>query len=246
MLSKQERDEKRIRSLIERNRELSRCRSHPALRKLNEPFQKGWKRLYVLSERACHRTDRQKLEAILPFLNSIRYCQRPDFKRRGRRSRRLVEIHQPLRVFPAYDWYRKRLPADWLKYFCFVRRHRQTGVDSYEFALPWLFDLHVEERWITHVRVVDPTVMSELARLDDHMSQHHVWGRYARLRGRKWRRWSKGDDPRQSILTREDEREMRRAIREGQAVDSWSSIRWTRFSRMILQEHSREALRYLS
>ena len=233
MLSQMERREKHIRAVVKLERELSRQRWEPELHPLAEPYQKGWKRFYVLSERARKRPDREALASILPYLNSVKHHNRPDFKRRTRGRKRLVDIEQPLRRIALVHWYRQRFPGSWLKYFRLVRTRPECGPDSLEFAFPTLYELRIEERWITHVKVVDPLVVSQSMKLEQYAMQHHIWERYARLKGRSWRRWFKRYDPRQRVLAKVHQQEIRNALSNDQAADLRSPIRWTPLSRLF-------------
>ena len=93
------------------------CRRRYTIIKLEEPIQRGWRRFYVLSERASARRDRPMLEAILAVIGTVVVHHGRDFRRRRGRCRKLVEIEQPLRPIPIHEWERKNYPDEWRRYF---------------------------------------------------------------------------------------------------------------------------------
>ncbi len=211
-------------------RALAAVREYHALRKkeyhiikLDKPIQRGWRRFYTLNARARARADRAVLEAILEVIGPVVINHRRDFlKRCGRRSRKLVEIEQPLNAISYSEWDRKRFPDGWRKYF---RSERLPGQRQWYlgwvFAEPSLYELKIEPNWLWYFREVDPIVASRLSELDSWLHFHGGWERYHRMKGiPRYYRWCEKMEGRQKCLVREHQREIMRAIADFPEVDS--------------------------
>lgn len=157
------------------------------IRLLEKPYQKGWERFYRLTRDARERNDRTTLEAILEVIGSKVLHHRPDFRRRGRRSRKICEIEQPLRAISVNEWLYKKYPDPWLRYFNYeLRLEPNRHWQPYRvFAQPSLFELKVGRHWIVRVREIDPEIESRLGELDRWLELRGAWNRYHHLRGRR-------------------------------------------------------------
>ena len=213
MINQKERNEKWIRAIV-RECDCLRPRIwNPPLKKLEKPYQRGWVRFYVLGEGSGQRGDKSVLNEILPHINSIRYCNRPDFKKRKGRSKKMIEIDQPLRTISIWEWKRRQLPESWKLYFRFI-----GGRHEYEFIHPWLFELRIEKHWITHYKEVDPLVLERFAELQSKMEHNQFWRVFDRLKGRHYWKY----DPRWKIREREAKKEIRTILLSQEAVEMLS------------------------
>src|SRR5579862_9050720 len=52
-----------------------------------------------------------------PSIGTVVVHHSRDFRRRRGRRKKLVEIEQPLRSIPVYEWERKDYPEAWYRYF---------------------------------------------------------------------------------------------------------------------------------
>lgn len=164
---------------------------------------------FVLSDLARQRKDRDILQAILTHINHVRHSCRPDFLRRKGRSKRLVEVEQPLRDIPLWEWLRKGLPEEWCHYF---RPENRKFGPVLVFIHPWLFELKIEKHWITHCRQIQPEVMERVAEIEGYFEARKMWPVYWRLKGKSaGRRWLAARSTREKSL----DREAQRLIRDG-------------------------------
>jgi hypothetical protein len=176
------------------------CRRRYTIIKLDEPIQRGWRRFYVLSERAAARRDHPILEAILAIIGPVVVHHDRDFRRRRGRRKKLVEIEQPLRPIPVHEWQRKNYPDEWYRYFRYElvlewNRHWQP---YWIFTQPSLYELKVERNWLWYFREVDPVIETRLSELDRWLDAHEGWQRYGWLKGRRQRyRWKEEDSAKQ-------------------------------------------------
>jgi len=209
------------------------CRRRYKIIKLEQPIQRGWRRFYVLSERAAARRDRPILEAILAVIGTVKIHHNRDFRRRRGRRKKLVEIEQPLRPIPIHEWQRKNYPDEWHRYFRYElvlewNRHWQP---YWVFTQPSLYDLKVERNWLWYFREVDPAIETRLSELNSWLEAHEGWHRYGWLKGRRQRyRWKEEDTGKQRSLEREHQRDIARACDYFPEVDPVASKRRIRLS----------------
>jgi len=207
-------------------RELKHFRNMPdPVRQLDPPVQRGWRRSYVLSERAMNRPDQPVLEAILKVIGSSVVHHNRNFHRRSGKSKKLFEIEQPLRPIPLHEWQRENYPTAWQRYFQYrillaANRHWQP---YWVFMHPSHYRLKIERNWITELRVVDPDQESSIHELERWMEFNHGWHRYGRLKGRRQGyRWYSLFKKRQ-LLNKEHRREISDAINTFPEVDPAAS-----------------------
>ena len=226
MLNKQDLLDRRIRAAAREYDELSQRRF--TVIKLDEAIQRGWRRFFVLSEHAERRKDRDILAAILALIGTEQCCRRPDFRTRGRRSRRIIEAGQSLRRIGDREWEKLQIPSSWLPYFK-IHRYSEWGRPAFraEFAHPSLFEFRVEPFWVWEIREPDPAIETRLEELRRWLELNGGWHRWAWLNG--WRRWRCGcHDARAKALNREHRRSIRDAM-HGEA-DPVAPARRIRFS----------------
>lgn len=232
MLNSHDYFDKRVLAAVREYHELSRRRF--TIVKLEAPIQRGWRRSHVLTEDARRRGDRPLLEAILEVIGSSVVHHNRDFRRRrSRRSRKLIEIEQPLRPIPVYEWPRKNYSETWRPYFRLdlvleSNRHRQP---YWVFTQPSLCELRIEPNLLWYFREVDPEIEARIADLDQWLESHQGWRRYGWLKGDPWHyRWKDVPAAKTTNLRREQQREIERALALFPEVESVASARCVRFS----------------
>lgn len=157
---------------------------------LPQPVRVGWRRFHVLSSKADGRADKAELRSILELIGTTFFSRIRDFRvKKGRkRRRRLVELEQPLREIPFWDWMRRGLPEAWLPYFRIESRlHYRTWIEVAVFAQPSLFELKVAPRYVTELQHVDPDVEKRISEIRTWIENRHLMGRLERVCG--WRHW---------------------------------------------------------
>ncbi len=217
------------RRILAAARELKSLRKNQyTIRQLEVPYQRGWRRSYVLGERSKEREDRPILEAILQIIGST--IIRPDrrFQGRKRRTRKLCEISQPLRPISNNEWIYKNYPCSWLRYFRYeLRLERNNHWQPY-----WIFDqaliyqLKISRNMIHEVREIDPAVERRIGELDRWFELHQAWRRYSQLRGQRqsWH-WRGADSPKQKLTNKRHRREIANAYEIFPEVDPAASVR---------------------
>ncbi len=222
------------RQVIAAARELDALRQKRyKIKQLEQPYQRGWRRSYTLSERALDRQDRATLEAILEVIGSVVVHHSRNFQRRQGRARKLCEIEQPLRSISVHEWQRKNYPESWRRYFQYQLRlewnhHWQP---YWVFVQASLYQLKVGRNWIDQIQEIDPEIESRLGELDRWFELHQSWRRHGWLKGRRQScRYYDGETKKQRLLKKEHRREIARACLIFPEVDPAASTRRIRTS----------------
>lgn len=198
-LVKTDRDKKLMR-LEKRRLDLWKQRRLLPLEPLRHPYQRGWKRFFVLREDLKYDAKALFYEALLNKINTVEYHYDKTFKQRKRRKRRCQYTSrlQMLQEISAYSWDINRLELTEEEKACFTcieTYHVETKcqVINYVFSEPWRYRLKIAPHMITHVQVLDIAIERELAYIEDHLTNHNLGPRINTLThgaGYSWKRWS--------------------------------------------------------
>lgn len=159
------------------------------------PYQRGWKRFFLLRDDVKHSPRKDFYEVLLPKINTVEYHHDRFFKRKKRRKQRYTyQVKQQLlREFSQQSWNSNRVKLTDEERVCFTRietfdvRTYRTDV-KYVFAEPWRFVLKVAPHIVTHTKLMDADIERELAWINEHIDNNHLWPRINLLtRGRSYR-----------------------------------------------------------
>lgn len=162
---------------------------------LEHPYQRGWKRFFVLRDDVKHSPRKGFYEALLTKINTVEYHRDRSFKRKKRRKQRYVyQIKvQMLRELSQHSWDINRINLTEEEKACFTRietfdvKTYRTEV-KYVFAEPWRYVLTIAPHIVTHTKLMDADIERELSYIDDHIDNNHLWPRINLLtRGRSYR-----------------------------------------------------------
>ncbi|RYD21817.1 MAG: hypothetical protein EOP88_10035 [Verrucomicrobiaceae bacterium] len=225
MLNSHDVSDRRILAAVRELRSLNERRF--TTRQLQVPFQRGWRRDYVLNDRALNREDRPVLEAILKVIGSTFVHHTRNFQHRRGRSRKLCEIEQPLRPIPLHEWERKNYPQSWHRYFQYQLlltwgNHWQP---HWVFTQPSFYRLKTSRNMIFEIRVIDPDVERRIGELERWLELNQAWARYGSLKGRRqsWR-WCDGEARLQKLTNKRHRQEISRARENFPEVDPAASV----------------------
>lgn len=205
--------DRKIRALIAEQDELYDIKYQAPLVELDTPYQKGYKKFFVLREATTRRYDAHIISRILKKINNYVFFEKPDFKKkvkshRDHRGRRIAE-HERI-IEPSLGWIGPHAweklsendKKDFKKYLSSLQfRHvmaqslsrsgGSTNVLTYAkgyFCLyPWFFETRIEPHFITHVRTLYPNVEARLKEISNTLRKHNLWTRYAKLKGYPYR-----------------------------------------------------------
>ncbi|MGJ8675899.1 MAG: hypothetical protein ACSHX0_00085 [Akkermansiaceae bacterium] len=161
---------------------------------LEEPYQRGWIRYFILTDEALRRKDAERFQALLEYLQNIQHAKHRHFMiQNHQKSRRLRPIKHRLGFLSVSMTIRLKIPDELLSYLVtHKRRPIYTRARLNELMLsrysgqikvrhPHYFEPKVEPYMITHSRVALPEVESRLAEVEAILYQPQNSGRLTNL-----------------------------------------------------------------
>ncbi len=164
---------------------------------LNPPVQKGWKRLFVLTEQTAARPDAAFFQTLLDKINETTYSHEKSFMYKKRKNGKKVYEVRPQKLQSFYSWSFERLKLSEKEHSYFnetlTYTSHKTREIEYVFSKPWLFELKVFPNMITKIKIIDPLLEQEEAEIENHLITHNLYPRlYTLLYGdsRYKNRWN--------------------------------------------------------
>lgn len=160
---------------------------------LEEPYQSGWKRSFVLREDVARSGKAAFYAALLGKINTVMYSTDKGFKQKKRRFRKRVYVDTPqfLRAFYLHQWYNPNccLSAEERVHFHLVEEVRDKLLEyKYVFSEPWRYVLKIERNMITHVKLVDEVLEQRIAQLDNYIERRSLSPAMQKaMKGYTWR-----------------------------------------------------------
>lgn len=196
-LVKTDRDKQLIK-LNKRRTELWQQKRALPLVPLQNPYQNGWKRFFVLRADVANGKRAEFYTALLAKINTFEHHQDKTFKKKKRRKKRYgYEIKlQVLREFSTTDWNSSKLNLTEEEKNCFTQvitydvKTRKEGI-KYVFTEPWRYILKIAPHMITHKKLLDSDIERETDEIDRYIEINDFEPRISRLtRGRGYHyRW---------------------------------------------------------
>jgi hypothetical protein len=201
-LVKTDRDKQLI-QLYKRRDELSEQKRLLPMVPLEHPYQRGWKRFFVLRDDIKRSLKAEFYEALLTKINTVEYHHDKSFKRKKRRNGRNVYVvkQQQLQEFYEYSWQANRMKLTDDEQACFtcvtvMDIKRRTFDIKYVITEPWRYVLKIAPRMVTHIKLMDVDIEKELACIDNRIDNNHLTPRMHRLtNGRHFRYRHDFDEP---------------------------------------------------
>ena len=195
-LVKKDRDKQLI-ELDKRRHLLWKQKKELPMIQLEQRYQKGWKRFFVLRKDVQQSPKATLYQGILDKINTVEFNHDKSFTIRIRKRWRYhyEERRQTLRPIYEHEWFDNKFKFTDAEKECFYRYegfsewHRRVIV-NYLFAEPWRFVLVIKPHIIYEVKMVDELLEQELKAIDNYIENNCLTGRIDRLtRGRGHRRW---------------------------------------------------------
>lgn len=197
--------EDRDKQLLKLDRERTRITNDPdynSVIPLDEPYQKGWKRLFVLKPEVQKSAKADFYQQILNKINTVRYHYDRSFKKPKRRrwQRFNYEDLPTLNIISRYDWNINKHQLSEEQRACFERvdfwNDQRYAMDyCYRFTQPELFEIVVRPHIIDTVKVGDALLEQRIAWINNHIDNHHLQSRLQKLHKGGWNnRWKRGTE----------------------------------------------------
>ena len=170
---------------------------------LDEPYQKGWKRLFVLRPEVAKSDKAEFYEGILDAISTVQYHYDRSFKRPRRKGRWHKYIFKELpRLYgiSPYQWHPNRSKLNEEQRARFIKveywsQHYYRWEHHYEFDAPHLFELAIVPNIITTIKVGDALLEQRKAWIDDQFQQNGLQHRLEKLQKGGWNeRWKDGTE----------------------------------------------------
>jgi hypothetical protein len=171
--------QKKLIQLYYQREELAEQKRTQPMVPLEQPYQPGWKRSFMLREDVARSGNAAFYEELLHKINTLMYAPDKGFKmtRRVKRKRVYVDRPQALRDFHPYQWYSRNCPLSDTerKHFHLQEfMHHKELTHKYVFSEPWRFVLKVEPRIITHHKLVDEVLEQQIGQLDRYIESRNL------------------------------------------------------------------------
>lgn len=147
--------------------------------KLKVPYQRGWKRSFVLRSDVARGKQAAFYLGILEKINTIDHSTRKDFKvkKRIHRKRIYVNKEQLLRQPDVKTFVKLKLTQKEAALFEPVTSyctHTKTMITRYVFKEPWRYVLRIQPNMIIRVKRRDHALESSLAELNKYIDNRHL------------------------------------------------------------------------
>ncbi len=192
--------EKQLIRLYKQYRTLLQQKRNLPMVPLEQPYQKGWKRVFVLRDDVKASDSAAFYECLLEKINTVVLCNDKSFTQKAKRrknGKRVYEgLPQKLLEIPMWEWERnqRKLTQEEMTHF-HVEQRWNANLNSiqyyYTFNEPWRYKLQVMPHIIREVKVLDVLLERELQEIRSKIDGYHLWGEIGSLtksRKCKWRR----------------------------------------------------------
>lgn len=157
------------------------------------PYQKGWKRFFVLRADVAASKQADFFAEILRKINTVEYSDRKDFKVKKRKHGRKVYVEKlqglkQLREVREAERFTDRE----LQFFYPIWKVNKSGrlEKQLVFVEPWRFVLRIRPNMITQVKLLDAELESQVRCIKNHIERNHLECKIDRARSRHHGRWS--------------------------------------------------------
>jgi len=195
-LVKKDRDKQLIKldklqaSLFEQKRKL------PMIQ-LVHPYQRGWKRFFVLRKDVRQSDKATFYQAILDKINTFEYNGDKSFKKRKRKRwrYRYEEKPQTPREISHYDWCKNTLNLSDSEKACFHRKEVWVAASkkilvTFVFTQTWHFVLAIRPHIIYEAKMVDELLEQELEAIDNKIVRYYLRPKITKInKGNCYKYW---------------------------------------------------------
>lgn len=186
--------DRKLRALYKKEKILYQQKRNLPLVPLKEPYRKGWVRSFVVREDVTRSKYGDFYQTLLDKINTFQYDHDKSFRGKKKRKRGNVYLTrvQLLKEFCAYEWESrtcKLTEAEKIHFHPNQKWEKHKFVRKYIFNEPWRFVLKIKPNMITHTKMVDGDLESELDYIGDYFDSRDLRGKLCNIRGKfaNWR-----------------------------------------------------------
>lgn len=166
--------------------------------KLEKPIQRGYKRLFVLTEETKYSTRADFYQQILDKINTVRYSPHKTFKERKRKIGKwkfCINNEQELQTPSDYIFHYQGNFTNQEKQFFypveFYHAPSKTHQKRYVFAERWRYRLQIKPHIITEVQIKDSVLEQYCQELSDYLDIDKNRRRLTKMRGGYTHSWKR-------------------------------------------------------
>ncbi|QSW89500.1 hypothetical protein J0383_01490 [Flavobacterium endoglycinae] len=180
--------DKQLIQLRKLEKELWNKRRDLPLVPLEVPYQKGWQRNFKLRDDVAKSSEAPFYIELLEKINTWQFSSEKAFKRKKKRKRKYVYVEkfQTVKEFSEWEWKSSKLELTEKEKAHFYRRERWCSNWKqyrihYVFNEPWRYVLRVSPYMITHTKMVDSDLESQIQLIENYIVNHHLREKINRL-----------------------------------------------------------------
>ncbi len=171
--------EKEFIQLDKKRRSLRKIKNDLPFIDLEEPYQKGWKRFFILRDDVARSNAADFFNNILHKINTVKYSYRKDFKKRKRVKGKKADVlrEQFTKALDQNEFGKLNFIEKEAAYFSWQLvkvRCSDKYVKMLVFNEPWRFTLKIIPNIITQVKMIDVQLESQIRELDNYMESNNL------------------------------------------------------------------------
>ncbi|MBE8724144.1 hypothetical protein [Flavobacterium hungaricum] len=170
---------------------------------LEEPYQKGWQRNFKLREDVARSSEGEFYNTLLEKINTWQFSSEKTFKKKKskRRKNASSEQIQRLKEFTEGEWSSPKLELSDREKVHFSRQERWSKTFQryrihYVFNESWRYVLHVKPYMITHQKMLDSDLESQIKLIENYISNYNLQNKINKLvkgHSYNWNYYRKGN-----------------------------------------------------
>lgn len=148
---------------------------------LAEPYQRGWKRTFIVREDVARSKQSGFYRDLLKKINTVEYANNKGFTRKKKRKRKRVHEVRPqyLKEFYTWEWTHPKCKLTDAEKACFSIKEywcsqRNMVIPKYVFTEPWRYVLQVRPDMVTHTKMVDEVLESAIQQLENQIERNYL------------------------------------------------------------------------
>lgn len=165
------------------------------------PFQRGWKRSFVLRDDVARSKDAAFFQAILNKINTSDWSHRKNFLVRKRKRGKKIYVVKGQQLQKPYQWqfnkmnFTEKERSYFDLEFHYRKPHEKPDI-RFVFRDSWRFELRVQPNMIEKVKIKDPELEAAIKQIESYLERNHYGRKMERLvrsRQSHWRRYCQED-----------------------------------------------------
>ena len=146
------------------------------------PFQRGWKRFFVLRDDVSRLENAFFFQGLLDKINTTQFSSRKDFKVKRKQKGKKVYVERE-QSFPVIELYQLRTIKLTEKEELYFNKEERYDSKYWRtvlvFTEPWRFELKIAPNMITQVKIIDPILIQEEQKIENYLERnglnHKMW-----------------------------------------------------------------------